>query len=183
MFALTSIFIYQRSIYTFSSLIDLNLPYILYYSCYFIDAYNKICKNYQSWMLSCLCGAVTVLYDSLLRFLATCSCVQGKKRFQTNCFGARIKALIEYFGSVTLLFFSILSVAFTLFTMVLCWYEGIAAEVLVVMVLAELWSTGQWVVWSTPWFLYKFRADQQIFYEKLQRKSLRMSKRATSAPV
>jgi hypothetical protein len=124
-------------------------------------------------MLSCLCGAVTTLYDALLRFLATCSCVQGKKRFQTNCLGVRFKALVEYFGSVTLLFFSFLSTVFTLLTMVLCWYEHIAARVLIVMVFSELWSTVQWIVWSAPWFLYKYGSDRKFFYKKLKRRSTR----------
>lgn len=65
--------------------------------------YNDVCANYHSWMLSAVCGAGIVVYDSLLRFLATCSCVQGRKRFQNNCCGQRFKALVEYFGSVTLL--------------------------------------------------------------------------------
>jgi hypothetical protein len=124
-------------------------------------------------MLSCTCGACTVLYDALLRFLATCSCLQGRKRFQNNCLGVRFKALVEFFGSITLLFFSFLSAIFTLLTMVLCWYEHIAAKVLFVMVLSELWSTVQWVVWATPWFLYNYRADRRAFYEKLKRRSAR----------
>lgn len=132
-----------------------------------------MCDNYHSWMLSCFCGAMTTVYDSLLRFLATCSCLQGRSLFQNNCLGVRFKALVEYFGSVTLLFFSAVSAFFTLFTMALCWYQDIAAEVLFVMLLSELWAIGQWIVWSAPWFLYKYRSDRKKFYDKLRRRSSR----------
>lgn len=141
------------------------------------DAYNTICANYQSWMLSCLCGAVTTIYDSLLRFLATCSCLQGKKRYQNNCLGSRIKAIIEYFGSITLLIFVLLSIIFLIITMIICYYQHIAAYVLFIMFVSEIWSTGQWILWSAPYFLYKYKSDRQYFYEKMQRKSERLSKR------
>jgi hypothetical protein len=124
-------------------------------------------------MLSFTCGAVTTIYDSVLRFLATCSCLHGRKRFQNNCLGARFTALVEYFGGVTLLLFTVFSVVFTLFTMVLCWYEHVAAKVLFVMVLSELWSTVQWIVWAAPYFLYKYPSDRRVFYEKLRRRASR----------
>lgn len=143
------------------------------------DAYNEVCKNYRSWMLSFFCGGMTTMYESLLRFLATCSCLQGRKRFQNNCLGARIKAMIEYCGGVTLFFFSFLSAVFTLVTIALCWYQSIAAEVLVVMVLSELWATVQWIVWAAPWFLYQYPKDRRTFYEKLRRRS----SRHRSAPI
>jgi hypothetical protein len=41
------------------------------------------------------------------------------------------------------------------------------------MVFSELWSTVQWIVWSAPWFLYKYGSDRKIFYEKLKRRSAR----------
>lgn len=73
-----------------------------------IDAaeYNKLCANYESWMLSYACGAATVVYESALHFLATCSCLQGRRRYQNNCCGTRFKTLVEFFGGVTLFFFA-----------------------------------------------------------------------------
>jgi len=69
-------------------------------------AYNELCNNYQGWMLSAACGAATVFYDSILHFLATCSCVQGRKRFQNTCCGSRVKKVVEFFGSITLTIFA-----------------------------------------------------------------------------
>jgi len=66
------------------------------------SAYNDLCNSYESWMLSAACGAGTVLYESVLHFLATCSCVQGRKRFQNNCCGSRVKMVIESLGGLTL---------------------------------------------------------------------------------
>lgn len=74
----------------------------------------------------------------------------------------------------SLFFFAkVLSFVFTLFTAVLAYVDDIAAEVFLVLVLSELWSTVQWIVWSTPYFLYKFPADKRKFYEKLKRRSLK----------
>lgn len=72
----------------------------------FAAAYNELCSNYEGWMLSAACGAATVVYDSVLHFLATCSCVQGRKRFQNNCCGSRVKQVVEFFGGITLTLFA-----------------------------------------------------------------------------
>lgn len=68
---------------------------------------------------------------------------------------------------------AVLSFVFTLLTAVLAYVDDIAAEVFLVLVLSELWSTVQWIVWSTPYFLYKFPSDKRKFYEKLKRRSLK----------
>lgn len=72
---------------------------------------------------------------------------------------------------------AVLSFVFVLFTAVLAYVNDIASEVFLVLVLSELWSTVQWIVWSTPWFLYKFPSDKKKFYEKLKRRSLKHPER------
>ena len=81
------------------------LTFCFYILCLPAAAYNDLCNSYESWMLSAACGAGTVLYESVLHFLATCSCVQGRKRFQNNCCGSRVKMVIESLGGLTLSFF------------------------------------------------------------------------------
>lgn len=77
----------------------------IHFTLFSTAAYNDLCNSYESWMLSAACGAATVVYESVLHFLATCSCVQGRKRFQNNCCGSRVKMVVESLGGVTLSFF------------------------------------------------------------------------------
>lgn len=67
--------------------------------------------------------------------------------------------------------FTVMSFALTLFTLAYCYVHRFAAELLVVLVLSELWSSVQWIVWALPWFLYQYPADRRFFYEKLKRRS------------
>jgi hypothetical protein len=69
-----------------------------------LDEYHSACSYYGPWMLTALCGICIVAYQSLLEFLATCGCVHGRKTFQNNCFGTRIKNYVEWFGGRTLSF-------------------------------------------------------------------------------
>lgn len=66
-----------------------------------------------------------------------------------------------------------LSFFFVAFTVVFAYVKRIASEMFLVLVLSELWSTVQWIVWATPWFLYKFPGDKRKFYEKLKRRSVK----------
>lgn len=69
-----------------------------------LDEYKNACSYYSDWMLTALCGICIVAYQSLLEFLATCGCIQGKKSFQNNCCGSRIKGCVEWFGGCMLTF-------------------------------------------------------------------------------
>eukprot|EP01034_Spumella_vulgaris_P032857 gene32857-40558_t len=70
------------------------------------DTYDSHCHFYQDWMLSAVCGAVTVLYGGVLRFLATCDCLHGRAFFQNNCCGTRIKNTVVYLGGIVLSLFT-----------------------------------------------------------------------------
>ncbi len=74
--------------------------------CLCAASFDRHCHYYQPWMLSALCGAVTVLYGSLVRFTATCDCLHGRDFFQNNCCGARCKGAVTYLGGVVLTLFS-----------------------------------------------------------------------------
>ena len=64
------------------------------------DAYQKECRYYRPWMLSAVCGVAIVIYGSILRFLATCGCVQGRDFFKLNWVGKNCKEFVEFFGGV-----------------------------------------------------------------------------------
>lgn len=63
------------------------------------STFHRICGSgpyqYQSWMLPAISGLFVVLYQSVLAWLATCGCVQGREIFQNNCFGVCCKRYIE----------------------------------------------------------------------------------------
>jgi hypothetical protein len=79
---------------------------------------------------------------------------------------------------MNLVCFTVLSFVFTLVTLAYCYVHRLAAELLLLLLLAELWSCVQWLLWALPWFLYKYPSDRRAFYEKLQRRSQRLSRRA-----
>ena len=64
-----------------------------------------------------------------------------------------------------------MSFTLTLFTLTYCYIHRFAAELLVVLILSELWSCMQWFIWALPWFLYQYPADRRFFFEKEKRRS------------
>lgn len=68
--------------------------------------YYKQCQYYEHWFLSAVSGFVITLFTSFLRFSATCGCTKGKSYFQQNCFGERIRKIIDFFGGIVLFTFS-----------------------------------------------------------------------------
>jgi hypothetical protein len=127
-------------------------------------------------MLSALCGALTVVYGSLLRFLATCGCLQGRTIFQTNCFGARIKAFTEYCGGSILSFFVVLSVLLLLASLVLCYVTFSTFAVMVVLLEAKVWSQVEWFFWAAPFFSFRYPIDRRYFYRQLMTQDAELSK-------
>ena len=82
-----------------------------------------------------------------------------------NCF------LYLWYFFFPILTYLVLGFAFTLFTLVYCYVNHFASELLLVLLLAELWSCVQWFIWALPWFLYKYPEDRRHFYDKLKRRS------------
>ncbi|KAJ1427057.1 hypothetical protein B484DRAFT_397304 [Ochromonadaceae sp. CCMP2298] len=101
--------------------------------------YHQRCALYAPWQLSAIAGAFTVLYDALIRAAATCGCVQGRSQFQSYM-GGCLKWLVEYFGGISLLLFSLLSLAMALVTLAYCWQYHVVWTTLLTMVVAELWA-------------------------------------------
>ena len=64
------------------------------------------CKYYHSWVISLGAAAIICPYGSLLKFLATCQCIQGRSFYQKNCIGRGIKQCFEYIGNKMLVLFS-----------------------------------------------------------------------------
>ena len=118
-------------------------------------------------MLSALCGALTVVYGSLLRFLATCGCLQGRTLFQSNSAGSHFKACSQYVGGQVLSFFVLLSVLLLISTTVLCWLTSIGFSLFLVLLEAKLWSQLEWFIWSAPYFSFRFPIDRRNFYRRL----------------
>lgn len=122
---------------------------------------------YQPWMLSALCGAMTVVYGSLLRFLSTCGCLQGRVLFQSNGICGRFKTATEYCGGQVLSFFVLLSFALLLASVVMCWLTDVKFSIFLVLLQSKVWSQVEWFFWAAPFFSFRYPIDRRYFYQRL----------------
>ena len=118
-------------------------------------------------MLSALCGAMTVVYGSLLRFLATCGCLQGRALFQSNGICGRVKAMTEYCGGQVLSFFVLLSLALLVASVVICWLTDVKFSIFLVLLESKVWSQVEWFIWAAPYFSFRYPIDRRFFYQRL----------------
>lgn len=64
-----------------------------------VDTYKKHCQFTPVWAISLSCGILITVYGSVLKFIATCNCLQGHKTFQgKGTFCGAFKEVLEYFG-------------------------------------------------------------------------------------
>eukprot|EP01042_Synura_sphagnicola_P007880 gene7880-10087_t len=108
-------------------------------------------------------------YDkSTLEFVATCSCIQGRayclcRSWQCNFF----RRGVEFCGGGSLFFFTSISTALLIWSLVACYLWGADFTLFSGIVVSKLWSFIEWFVWSLPYFMYRFPIDKRVHLEKL----------------
>ncbi len=132
--------------------------------------YHEICSRYEPWMLSAICGAFIVVYQSFMEFCATCGCMQGQRFFETNCLGNRCKSVVEWCGGTILTFFTAVSVILLLWAIIACYLLGADYSLFSGTLLSKVWSVGEWFIWSAPYFSYKYPLDRRRFLKKMRKK-------------
>lgn len=141
---------------------------------WFADTYSSICRYYQPWQLSAICGAFIVVYQSFLEFVATCSCIQGRC---TNCACSCniFKRLIECCGGTILAFFTIITTILLLYSVLACYYLGAKFDIFANILLSKMWSVGEWFIWSAPFFMYRHPLDRRRYLQKQARKTAKVT--------
>lgn len=135
-------------------------------------------------------------YGSLLKFLATCGCVQGKSFFQDNCIGSRCRRVLEFFGGKVLSFFvctytadnafhefircAVISVQLSLYAIYQCFLMD-RYTILKTTVLSKMWSFAEWFVWTAPYFAFKYPLDRKHFYKQLKVRNRNLNEAQRSA--
>lgn len=127
------------------------------------SVYWEGCNYYRSWMLPILAGAVIVVYGSMLRFFASCGCVQGREFFRFHCLGSRFRQVIEFFGGFVLSLFSLLSLAMAIWVLTATYMTGSTFDIFIPILIAKAWSFGEWFIWTLPYFLFKYPWDKRHF--------------------
>jgi hypothetical protein len=160
------------------------------------EEYRKHCQYFHPWVISLGAAAIICPYGTLLKFLATCHCVQGRSFYQTNCCGRGIKALVEYVGGKVLLIFIgkqqsfamsccsnsisspfsslVLPVINGLLFLIAMYYAYVVMRmytVLYTFILSKLFSYVYWFGWTGPYFSYKYPIDQKIFYKEFRKQN------------
>lgn len=131
-------------------------------------AYWEGCQYYRSWMMPALEGVALVVYGSILRFLATCGCLQGRNFFQLNCFGSGFRNVIEFFGGGFLFLFCLLSVAMIVWVLVATYMQGQQFDIFITILITKAWSFGEWFIWTLPYFSLRYSWDKSHFMKKMQ---------------
>jgi hypothetical protein len=163
------------------NLLPVSHLYILSTYLFIVEIYHSACRYYSPWMISALCGAFIVLYQSLLEFLATCGCVQGRVIFCASCccrycsciqYIYRIfKRTIECCGGSIFVFFALVSIALVSWSALTCYFMGSKFDIFVKILISKVWSIGEWFLWSTPYFMYRYPRDKRRYQDKIARKS------------
>mmetsp|Transcript_33876 Transcript_33876/g.32320 ORF Transcript_33876/g.32320 Transcript_33876/m.32320 type:complete len:376 (+) Transcript_33876:320-1447(+) len=131
--------------------------------------YDDRCKYYQPWMLSSVCGAILVPVGSLLQFLATCGCLQGRNFFKMNCCGNRFRIFIEYCGGGVLLLFAVMFLALLIWAVVKTSLKNTGYSIFFPYLISKVWSFGYWFIWTSPYFCYRYPIDKRYFHKNLYR--------------
>jgi hypothetical protein len=136
------------------------------------ETYQKVCYFYHHWELSAICGSLIVLYQSVLEFVATCSCIQGRQYCLCRSWQCHfIRRGIEFSGGSILFFFSIISTTLLIWSLVACYVWGASFKLFGDIIISKLWSVLEWFVWSFPYFSYRFPLDKRAHLEKLAKKA------------
>lgn len=119
-----------------------------------------------------LSGFLILIYTISLRILATCGCMQGRPLFQKNNFAIRCKNIVEFFGGGILTFFSLISIVLVITTVIECWLNGIGFNIFVTVLIAKIFSFAFWIIWATPYFIYRYSRDKKRFLGKIEKRRL-----------
>jgi hypothetical protein len=157
------------------------------------EVYRKHCQYFHPWIISLGAAAIICPYGTLLKFLATCHCVQGRSFYQTNCCGRGVKRLVEYVGGRILLIFigkqqhalpstppsflspvPVVEVINALLFIVAMFYAYVVMRmytVLYTFILSKLFSYVYWFGWTGPYFSYKYPIDRKLFYKEFRKQN------------
>lgn len=128
------------------------------------DEYNSTCKYYRPWYLPAIVGIVLVPYGSLLRFFATCSCFQGRDLFKNYSCCTRIKGLFECCGGQVILSAVVFNSILLLATIIDSYVKGYQFDIFIMILQSKLWSFMDWVIWTLPYFAWRYPIDRRYFY-------------------
>lgn len=135
------------------------------------ETYDKVCYFYSPWMLSAICGAFIVVYQSFLEFVATCSCVQGRAYcLRRGCTCDSCRRLIALSGGGILTIFSIISTSLLIWAIIVCYVIGADFRLFADIIYSKFWSVGEWFVWSAPYFMYRYPKDRRYAINRMARK-------------
>lgn len=138
----------------------------------FAETYDKVCYFYHPWELSAICGGFIVLYQSVLEFVATCSCIQGRQYCVSRSWQCSIiRKGVEFSGGGILFFFTVISTIMLIWSLVACYIWGANFRLFSGIIVSKLWSVTEWFVWSLPYFTYRFPLDKRVHLEKLAKKN------------
>ena len=126
------------------------------------------CQYYRSWMLPAIIGGVLVIYGSLLRFFASCGCLQGRNFFQFNCLGSRIRALIEFCGGGFLSVFLLMSLGMIMWVLIATYMSNKSFDIFIAILISKAWSFGEWFIWTFPYFSLRYSWDKRHFQNRMR---------------
>lgn len=140
------------------------------------DEYTIKCHYYNPIFLSALCGAVIVPFGTLLKYLATCGCLQGRKYFKASRTGANCMCCLQYLGMGALGFCTVIGLMSALWTLYLSYESGVGYDIFVNLLLSKVWSFLEWFLYTGPFFAYYYPTDRRFFYDRLKVKMKRTKK-------
>ena len=125
--------------------------------------YMSTCKYYQPWYIPAVVGIVLVPYGSLLRFIATCSCFQGRDLFKNYSCCSRIKVIFECCGGQVIVSALAFNSILLLAAVIDCYIIGAQFDIFVIILQSKLWSFMDWVIWTLPYFAWRYPMDKRHF--------------------
>jgi len=133
-----------------------------------VTSFLKLCAFYSPSAVSSLVGTLLLPYGSLLRFAATCSCLQGRPFFLDHCIGQRLKRTIDASGGLfmSLIVFSSTIMLIAVVALILSAKQA-DWSVFYSFVLSKLLSALFWFVWTVPLFLWRFKIDKKQFFQNV----------------
>jgi hypothetical protein len=131
--------------------------------------YYKRCAFYSPGAISAVVGVILLPYNTFLRFVATCGCLQGRGFFMYHCLGSSMKKIIEYCGGLVMTSFMFGSTFILILVVIECWLSGIDSSFSVFwsFAVSKLFSAGQWFLWTAPMFVLRFSRDREYFNREM----------------
>ena len=132
--------------------------------------YNSKCKYYSPYLLSAICGAISMVYGLILRFVGECPCLQGHGFIENHLLCNFLKGKVDSISNYTIYVFGILGVAMLIYGSLRAVAIGLEYTIIMSFIASKILSFAYWFLWAILLFALYYTRDRDYYYRSCEEK-------------